>query len=79
MACAAGEVKHWATDGQHPVCCGALEFALCGICEVSNVRGLSETKIWTFHNQRGGAKTHLPLAPLPPEGADDAGQPAEAQ
>ena len=57
--CAAAEVKTWATDGAHPYVFGVLEFMLCTPCELSSTRGLSEEKIWNFHNARGDPKAQM--------------------
>ena len=64
---AAGEYIEWASDGQKTAGQGCVEFSCCPCCVVVDTRKMMEQKIWTFHQQRGGAHVcPLLLAPAFP-------------
>ena len=72
-SCAHGEVMAWATgdenmNGQACVCYALQELLCAGVfssCFVADARKKSEEKIWTFHQQRGGACARTCQRPAP--------------
>ena len=52
--CTVGETAEWATDGAMPCPVAGVIAYFCCPCSVCYWRGKIETKIWTFHKNRGG-------------------------